>query len=75
MSGVLRLGSNTDRGALSAAADGTGFAGRCPDGAHLEIEEMITPQIVRAMEHDEIDAPPFLRAVPVGEYYPGLHLR
>ena len=31
------------------------FAGRCPD-VHLEIKEMITPQIVRAMEHDEIDA-------------------
>ena len=31
------------------------FEARCPD-VHLEIREMITPQIVRAMEHDEIDA-------------------
>lgn len=31
------------------------FAQRCPD-VDLEIREMVTPAIIRAMEHDEIDA-------------------
>ena len=51
VSGVLRLGV-IPTVAPYLVQD---FAGRCPD-VHLEIKEMITPQIVRAMEHDEIDA-------------------
>lgn len=55
VSGVLRLGVIPTIAPYLLPAMVEDFAGRCPD-VHLEIKEMITPQIVRAMEHDEIDA-------------------
>ena len=55
VSGVLRLGVIPTVAPYLLPRMVQDFAGRCPD-VHLEIKEMITPQIVRAMEHDEIDA-------------------
>ena len=55
VSGVLRLGVIPTVAPYLLPRMVQDFAGRCPD-VHLEIKEMITPQIVQAMEHDEIDA-------------------
>lgn len=55
VSGVLRLGVIPTIAPYLLPCMVQDFARRCPD-VHLEIKEMITPQIVRAMEHDEIDA-------------------
>ena len=55
VSGVLRLGVIPTIAPYLLPRMVQDFEARCPD-VHLEIREMITPQIVRAMEHDEIDA-------------------
>ena len=55
VSGVLRLGVIPTIAPYLLPRMVQDFTDRCPD-VHLEIKEMITPQIVRAMEHDEIDA-------------------
>lgn len=55
VSGILRLGVIPTIAPYLLPLMVQDFAERCPD-VHLEIKEMITPQIIRAMEHDEIDA-------------------
>lgn len=55
IAGVLRLGVIPTIAPYLLPRMVQDFAHRCPD-VHLEIKEMITPQIVRSMEHDEIDA-------------------
>lgn len=55
VSGVLRLGVIPTIAPYLLPRMVQDFTERCPD-VHLEIKEMITPLIVRAMEHDEIDA-------------------
>ena len=53
--GVLRLGVIPTIAPYLLPAMVQDFAERCPD-VELEIKEMITPDIIKAMEHDEIDA-------------------
>lgn len=55
VSGVLRLGVIPTIAPYLLPRMVQDFADRCPQ-VHLEIREMITPQIVKFMERDEIDA-------------------
>lgn len=55
VSGILRLGVIPTVAPYLLPSMVQDFAARCPD-VHLEIKEMITPQIVRSMSCDEIDA-------------------
>lgn len=55
VSGVLRLGVIPTIAPYLLPRMVQDFAERCPD-VHLEIKEMVTPMIIKAMEHDEIDA-------------------
>ncbi len=55
VSGVLKLGVIPTIAPYLLPEMVQDFAGRCPH-VELEIKEMITPDIIRAMERDEIDA-------------------
>jgi len=55
VSGVLKLGVIPTVAPYLLPAMVQDFAARCPD-VELEIREMVTPQIVKAMERDELDA-------------------
>lgn len=55
VSGVLRLGVIPTIAPYLLPHMVQDFAQRCPN-VHLEIKEMVTPLIIKSMEHDEIDA-------------------